>query len=41
LEYYGQDEGTRVIVLYVEGLRDPTRFLEVARDVAARKPILA
>ena len=41
LQYYGQDEGTRVIVLYVEGLRDPTRFLEVARDVAARKPILA
>ncbi len=41
LRYYGQDEGTRVIVLYVEGLRDPTRFLEVARDVAARKPILA
>ena len=41
LRYYGDDEGTRVIVLYVEGLRDPTTFLEVARDVAARKPILA
>ncbi len=41
LRYYGQDEGTRVIVLYVEGLRDPTTFLEVARDVAAKKPILA
>ena len=41
LRYYGEDEGTRVIVLYVEGLRDPTRFLEVAREVAAKKPILA
>jgi acetyltransferase len=41
LEYYGEDEGTRVIVLYVEGLREPTAFLEVAREVAAKKPILA
>jgi acetyltransferase len=41
LRYYGDDEGTRVIVLYVEGLRDPTRFLEVASQVAAKKPILA
>jgi acetyltransferase len=41
LQYYGEDEGTRVIVLYVEGLRDPTRFLDVASQVAAKKPILA
>jgi acyl-CoA synthetase (NDP forming) len=41
LRYYGDDEGTRVIVLYVEGLRDPARFLEVASEVAAKKPILA
>ena len=41
LEYFGEDDGTRVIVLYVEGLRDPTRFLEVASQVAAKKPILA
>lgn len=41
LGYYGEDEGTRVIVLYVEGLREPSAFLEVAREVAARKPILA
>jgi acetyltransferase len=41
LQYYGDDEGTRVIVLYVEGLRDPARFLEVASQVAAKKPILA
>jgi acyl-CoA synthetase (NDP forming) len=41
IRYYGEDEGTRVIVLYVEGLRDPTTFLEVASEVAAKKPILA
>jgi acetyltransferase len=41
IRYYGKDEGTRVIVLYVEGLRDPTTFLEVASEVAAKKPILA
>ena len=41
LSYYGDDEGTRVIVLYVEGLREPATFLEVASEVAARKPILA
>jgi acyl-CoA synthetase (NDP forming) len=41
LSYYGEDDGTRVILLYVEGLRDPETFLEVAREVAAKKPILA
>jgi len=41
LRYYGDDRGTRVIVLYVEGLRDPETFLKVAREVAAKKPILA
>lgn len=41
LQYYGQDEGTRVIVLYVEGLRDPHMFMQVAKEVAAVKPILA
>ena len=41
LEYLGGDDGTRVIVLYVEGLRDPKAFLEVAMKVAAKKPILA
>ena len=41
LRYLGDDEGTRVIVTYVEGLRDATTFMEVAREVAAQKPILA
>ncbi|HEY43124.1 MAG TPA: CoA-binding protein [Anaerolineae bacterium] len=41
LNYYGDDEGTRVILLYVEGLRDPEAFLKAASEVAAKKPILA
>jgi len=40
LEYMGNDEETRVILLYVEGIRDPKEFLRVARGVAAKKPIL-
>jgi len=41
IRYLGDDEGTRVIVTYVEGLRDPATFMEVAAEVAAKKPILA
>ena len=41
LRYLGDDDGTRVIVTYVEGLRDATTFMEVAKQVAAKKPILA
>ncbi len=41
IQYLGDDEGTRVIVTYVEGLRDPATFMKVAREVAAKKPILA
>jgi acetyltransferase len=41
LRYLGDDDGTRVIVTYVEGLRDPATFMQVATEVAARKPVLA
>jgi acetyltransferase len=41
MNYLGEDEGTRVIVTYVEGLRDPANFMKAATAVAARKPILA
>src|SRR4030042_2230780 len=40
IRYLGDDEGTRVIVTYVEGLRDPETFLNVATEVAAKKPFL-
>jgi acyl-CoA synthetase (NDP forming) len=41
IKYLGDDEETRAIVLYVEGLRAPELFMEVAKEVAANKPILA
>jgi acetyl coenzyme A synthetase (ADP forming)-like protein len=41
MRYLGDDEGTRVVVTYVEGLRDPSSFMEVATEVAAKKPVLA
>lgn len=41
LTYFGQDEQTRVITLYVEGLDNPQRFLDVAKQVVKYKPIIA
>jgi acetate---CoA ligase (ADP-forming) len=41
LEYYGQDEGTRAIMLQVESFKDPQAFLEVASKITPNKPILA
>jgi len=41
MQYLGDDDGTRVIVTYVEGLRDAATFMQVATEVAAKKPILA
>ena len=41
IDYLGEDDGTRVIVTYVEGLRDADTFMRVATKVAAKKPILA
>jgi len=35
------DEHTRVIVLYMEGISDGRRFVEVAREVTRRKPVIA
>jgi len=41
IHYLGEDEGTRVIVTYVEGLRDPANFMKTVQEVSAKKPILA
>jgi acyl-CoA synthetase (NDP forming) len=40
LEYLGQDENTKVIVSYMEGVKNGRRFFEVAREVSRRKPII-
>jgi acetyltransferase len=41
LEAWGDDDASKVILVYVEGVSDGQRFIEVARDVARRKPIVA
>ena len=40
LEYLGSDPETRVILIYIEGVKDGRRFIEAARQVAGRKPII-
>ena len=41
LEYLGQDEQTKAIALYIEGLKDARRFLETARRITPYKPVVA
>lgn len=40
IEYLGNDPETRVIAAYVEQIRDGRRFVEVARRVSQKKPIV-
>ena len=40
LEYLENDNDTRVIAMYVEGLRDAKRFLRVAERVTRTKPVI-
>lgn len=40
LEYFGQDDDTRVIMGYIESLRDGKKFMRVAREVSRRKPVI-
>ncbi len=40
LEYCEHDPETEAICLYIEGLRDGRRFLDVARRIAPRKPVV-
>ncbi|MBW2595943.1 MAG: acetate--CoA ligase family protein [Deltaproteobacteria bacterium] len=41
LKYLGDDEQTTAIALYIEGISRAGDFLEVAREISARKPIVA
>ncbi|MGB5159324.1 acetate--CoA ligase family protein [Desulfobacterium sp. N47] len=41
IEYFGKDPGTRVVVLYIESISDPEKFIETARKVSDKKPVLA
>ena len=41
LAYLGDDDTTRAIGLYIEGIRDAGKFLEIARKVSRTKPVIA
>ncbi len=40
LEYFGSDADTKVIGMYVEGVRDGRRFLSVLKEVSTQKPVV-
>ncbi|MDD3725760.1 MAG: acetate--CoA ligase [Candidatus Ratteibacteria bacterium] len=40
IEEFGEDPDTRVILLYMEGLQNGRKFIETARKVAMKKPII-
>ncbi len=40
IDYLGTDPNTESIVIYMESIGDASKFLEAAREVATRKPII-
>jgi len=40
LEYFTSDPETRVILMYVEGLREGRRFMNTLREAASQKPVI-
>ena len=40
LEFFAEDDHVKVIAMYVEGIADGQRFIEVARKVSRKKPIV-
>jgi acetyl-CoA synthetase (ADP-forming) len=40
LEYFGQDKETKIIISYLEGIKDGKRFFQLAREIAKQKPII-
>lgn len=40
IEFFGADPGTDVIAVYLEGIRDGNKFMEVGRRVGKIKPVL-
>jgi acetyltransferase len=40
IDYFGRDAQTKSIVLYIESIRNPRKFVSAARDFARTKPIV-
>lgn len=41
IEYLGEDNETKVICLYIEGITNGKRFLDVCKNITRKKPIIA
>ncbi|MCP4569792.1 MAG: hypothetical protein GY841_19610 [FCB group bacterium] len=41
LEYWAEDELTRIILMYIENFGNPTNFTQIARKLTRTKPIVA
>jgi acetyltransferase len=40
IDYFGEDENTHCIILYIESIQSPRKFMTAARAFARRKPII-
>ncbi|RLF23769.1 MAG: acetyl CoA synthetase, partial [Thermoprotei archaeon] len=40
LEYFSEDPETKVILIYMEGVRNGRKFMEVAKKVTRKKPVI-
>lgn len=41
LEFFAQDENTKAIAIYMEGLKDGRRFMKLAEKLVMQKPLIA
>ncbi|OHD64970.1 MAG: hypothetical protein A2176_04225 [Spirochaetes bacterium RBG_13_51_14] len=41
LEYYNEDKDTGVILIYLEGVDDGRKFLDIAKNTTLKKPVIA
>lgn len=41
IDYFGEDENTKSILMYIESISNPRRFMSAARAYARTKPIIA
>jgi acyl-CoA synthetase (NDP forming) len=40
LKYFGDDAKTKIITMYIEGLKDGRKWYEIAKEISPRKPII-
>jgi acetate---CoA ligase (ADP-forming) len=40
LEYLGEDEETKVICFYIEGIKNGRKFIDIAKKVTQKKPVI-